>query len=173
YDEDSTIGHRLYKEITKVEYAKMNGKGRLTQPTNSYQWETPATNLEEFEQISVAQEEAWAKGKMRTHRSSKIRLIDEEIKEDMVSVSGHAPMDGCSDVEVLDATTDAPLFVVVPASEASSSKHRKTVVIEGSDEEEMDGGEREKGEGSVDPSGDEREEIDQSDHSKEESTESE
>ncbi|KAF6150971.1 hypothetical protein GIB67_026892 [Kingdonia uniflora] len=33
YDGDSTIGHRLYKEITKVEFVKMKGKGRLTQPT--------------------------------------------------------------------------------------------------------------------------------------------
>ncbi|KAF6139729.1 hypothetical protein GIB67_006677, partial [Kingdonia uniflora] len=48
YDGDSTIGHRLYKETTKVEFVKMKGKGRLTQPTNSYQWETLATNLEEF-----------------------------------------------------------------------------------------------------------------------------
>ncbi|KAF6152070.1 hypothetical protein GIB67_031392 [Kingdonia uniflora] len=53
YDGDSTIGHRLYKEITKVEFVKMKGKGRLTQPTNSYQWETLATNLEEFQQIFV------------------------------------------------------------------------------------------------------------------------
>ncbi|KAF6135965.1 hypothetical protein GIB67_006857 [Kingdonia uniflora] len=65
YDGDSTIGHRLYKEITKVEFVKMKGKGRLTQPTNSYQWETLATNLEELKQIflstHVAREEAWAK----------------------------------------------------------------------------------------------------------------
>ncbi|KAF6149508.1 hypothetical protein GIB67_003656 [Kingdonia uniflora] len=60
YDGDSTISHRLYKEITKVEFVKMKGKGRLTQPTNSYQWETLATNLEEFKQIFVAREEAWA-----------------------------------------------------------------------------------------------------------------
>ncbi|KAF6149533.1 hypothetical protein GIB67_003681, partial [Kingdonia uniflora] len=53
YDGDSTIGHRLYKEITKVEFMKMKGKGRLTQPTNSYQWETLATNLVEFQQISA------------------------------------------------------------------------------------------------------------------------
>ncbi|KAF6168007.1 hypothetical protein GIB67_020116, partial [Kingdonia uniflora] len=65
YDGDLTIGHRLYKEITKVEFMKMKGKGRLTQPTNSYHWETLATNLEDFQQISlsthVAREEAWAK----------------------------------------------------------------------------------------------------------------
>ncbi|KAF6136814.1 hypothetical protein GIB67_030099 [Kingdonia uniflora] len=37
YDGDSTIGYKLYKEITKVEFVKMKGKGRLTQPTKSYQ----------------------------------------------------------------------------------------------------------------------------------------
>ncbi|KAF6162922.1 hypothetical protein GIB67_021071 [Kingdonia uniflora] len=61
YDGDSTIDYRLYKEITKVEFMKMKGKWRLTQPTNSYQWETLATNLEEFKQIFVTQKEAWAK----------------------------------------------------------------------------------------------------------------
>ncbi|KAF6174380.1 hypothetical protein GIB67_027851 [Kingdonia uniflora] len=61
YDRDSTIGHRLYKEITKVEFMKMKGKERLRQPTNSYQWETLATNLKEFKQIFVAREEAWAR----------------------------------------------------------------------------------------------------------------
>ncbi|KAF6146746.1 hypothetical protein GIB67_009032 [Kingdonia uniflora] len=50
YDGDSTIGHRLYKEITKVEFMGMKGIGRLIEPTNSYQWETLATNLEEFQQ---------------------------------------------------------------------------------------------------------------------------
>ncbi|KAF6140252.1 hypothetical protein GIB67_000300 [Kingdonia uniflora] len=54
YDGDSTIVHRLYKEITKVEFMKMKGKGRLTQPTSSYQWETLTTNLEEFKQIFVS-----------------------------------------------------------------------------------------------------------------------
>ncbi|OUZ99916.1 hypothetical protein BVC80_9069g24 [Macleaya cordata] len=53
YDGDSDIGYRLYKEVTKVEFIpRLKGKGRLTQPTNSYQWETLATNLEEFVQIS-------------------------------------------------------------------------------------------------------------------------
>ncbi|KAF6146286.1 hypothetical protein GIB67_008170, partial [Kingdonia uniflora] len=61
YDGDLTTGHRLYKEITKVELVKMKGKRRLTQPTNSYQWETLATNLEVFKKIFVTREEAWAK----------------------------------------------------------------------------------------------------------------
>ncbi|KAF6138310.1 hypothetical protein GIB67_001460, partial [Kingdonia uniflora] len=52
YDEDSTIGHRLYKEITKVEFEKMKGKGRLTQPTNSYQG-IIVTEVESFKQIGL------------------------------------------------------------------------------------------------------------------------
>ncbi|KAF6159503.1 hypothetical protein GIB67_032274 [Kingdonia uniflora] len=56
YDGDSTIGHTLYKEITKVEFMKMKGKWRLAQPTQNYQWETLATYLEEFQQISIENE---------------------------------------------------------------------------------------------------------------------
>ncbi|KAF6143539.1 hypothetical protein GIB67_029708 [Kingdonia uniflora] len=52
YDEDSTIGHRLYKEITKVELVKMKGKGHLTQPTNSYQC-IIVTEVESFKQIGL------------------------------------------------------------------------------------------------------------------------
>ncbi|KAF6171085.1 hypothetical protein GIB67_010953 [Kingdonia uniflora] len=50
YDGDLTIGHRLYKEITKVEFVKMKGKGRLTQPLNSYQC-IIVTEVESFKQI--------------------------------------------------------------------------------------------------------------------------
>ncbi|MCL7026255.1 hypothetical protein MKW94_003202 [Papaver nudicaule] len=52
YDGDSVIGFRLYKEVTRVNYTPRKGKGRLSQPPNSSQWETLATNLEEFVQIS-------------------------------------------------------------------------------------------------------------------------
>ncbi|KAF8388995.1 hypothetical protein HHK36_025680 [Tetracentron sinense] len=53
YDGDSIIGHRLYRERNKVEFRpRLNGKGRLTQPTRSFQWETLATNLGEFQEIS-------------------------------------------------------------------------------------------------------------------------
>ncbi|KAI3977366.1 hypothetical protein MKX01_000279 [Papaver californicum] len=52
YDGDSVIGFRLYKEVTRVNYTSRKGKGRLAQPPNSSHWETLATNLEEFVQIS-------------------------------------------------------------------------------------------------------------------------
>ncbi|RZC71708.1 hypothetical protein C5167_034867 [Papaver somniferum] len=52
YDGDSVIGFRLYKEVTRVNYTPRKGKGRLAPPPNSSQWETLATNLEEFGKIS-------------------------------------------------------------------------------------------------------------------------
>ena len=55
YDGDSTIGHRLYTEDVTVSF-KQNWKGksgRLTKPDINIHWETVATNLEEFLEISV------------------------------------------------------------------------------------------------------------------------
>ncbi|CAM0876951.1 unnamed protein product [Alopecurus aequalis] len=54
YEEDSILGHRLYREIRQVEYVKeqtrkSKGKGVLSVPVVSYQWETVATNFVEFE----------------------------------------------------------------------------------------------------------------------------
>ncbi|KAF9612852.1 hypothetical protein IFM89_004262 [Coptis chinensis] len=51
-DGDAVIGYRLYREVTNVQMTPRKGKGRLAQPTNSRQWETLATNLDEFQQIS-------------------------------------------------------------------------------------------------------------------------
>lgn len=53
YDGDSVIGHRLYKETNKIEHKqRLKADSRLTQPTINSQWETLATNLEEFMEIS-------------------------------------------------------------------------------------------------------------------------
>ncbi|XP_008793461.1 DDT domain-containing protein DDR4 [Phoenix dactylifera] len=53
YDGDPIIGHRLYREVVKVDFKqKWKGKGRLTQPTIDSCWETVATNLEEFRELS-------------------------------------------------------------------------------------------------------------------------
>ncbi|KAA8540906.1 hypothetical protein F0562_024956 [Nyssa sinensis] len=50
YEDDPIIGHRLYREIRKVEVKK--GKGKSVQSNSSYQWETVATNLDEFQDVS-------------------------------------------------------------------------------------------------------------------------
>jgi hypothetical protein len=54
YDGDSTIGHRLYSEYVTLDFKRnLKGKnGRLTKPVINIQWETVATNLDEFVEIS-------------------------------------------------------------------------------------------------------------------------
>eukprot|EP00268_Persea_americana_P049249 TRINITY_DN5266_c0_g2_i1.p1 TRINITY_DN5266_c0_g2~~TRINITY_DN5266_c0_g2_i1.p1 ORF type:complete len:683 (-),score=153.58 TRINITY_DN5266_c0_g2_i1:563-2611(-) len=54
YEDDPIIGHRLYREIRKVEVKKVNAKakGVSSLPTVSCQWETVATNLDEFQDVS-------------------------------------------------------------------------------------------------------------------------
>nr|GEU48251.1 hypothetical protein [Tanacetum cinerariifolium] len=50
YEDDPIIGQRLYREIRKVEVNK--GKGKNVHSVPSYQWETVATNLDEFLDVS-------------------------------------------------------------------------------------------------------------------------
>ncbi|KAL6216903.1 hypothetical protein ACLB2K_010121 [Fragaria x ananassa] len=52
YDGNTIIGHRLYKEVTVIESKKnVKGKGGLNLPNISFQWETVATNLDEFQKV--------------------------------------------------------------------------------------------------------------------------
>ncbi|CAI9754630.1 unnamed protein product [Fraxinus pennsylvanica] len=52
YEDDPIIGHRLYREIRKVEIKKGKGKNVPPIPHSSYQWEAVATNLDEFQTVS-------------------------------------------------------------------------------------------------------------------------
>lgn len=54
YEDDPIIGHRLYREIKKVEVKKGKGKNIPPIPHSSYHWEAVATNLDEFMNISVS-----------------------------------------------------------------------------------------------------------------------
>ncbi|XP_020411009.1 DDT domain-containing protein DDR4 isoform X1 [Prunus persica] len=52
YEGTTITGHRLYKEVTALESkAKSRGKGCLNLANISLQWETLATNLEEFRKV--------------------------------------------------------------------------------------------------------------------------
>ncbi|KAK9273776.1 hypothetical protein L1049_018586 [Liquidambar formosana] len=52
YDGNAIIGHRLYREVKKfLSKPKVKGKEYLNVPTSSLQWETLATNLEEFRKV--------------------------------------------------------------------------------------------------------------------------
>ncbi|CAH8390964.1 unnamed protein product [Eruca vesicaria subsp. sativa] len=52
YEDDPLVGHRLYREIRKVEVAKVKTKGSKILPNVTYQWETVATNFDEFQDVS-------------------------------------------------------------------------------------------------------------------------
>ncbi|TKV90744.1 hypothetical protein SEVIR_9G049000v4 [Setaria viridis] len=53
YEDDPILGHRLYREVRRVEYVKeptkrSKGKGVSSVPVISYQWEAVASNFDEF-----------------------------------------------------------------------------------------------------------------------------
>ncbi|KAF5204380.1 Ddt domain-containing protein ddr4 [Thalictrum thalictroides] len=75
YEDDPTIGHRLYREIKKVEIKKVKTKGVLSFPTISCQWETVATNLEEFEEVSE---------KLFSSKSRIETAVGKKLKNDML-----------------------------------------------------------------------------------------
>ncbi|WCJ35998.1 DDT domain superfamily [Euphorbia peplus] len=52
YEDDPLIGHRLYREMRKVEVKKAKARGSLVISNTTYQWETVATNFEEFQDVS-------------------------------------------------------------------------------------------------------------------------
>ncbi|KAL0799780.1 hypothetical protein Bca101_054955 [Brassica carinata] len=52
YEVDPLVGHRLYREIRKAEVAKVKTKGSKILPNVTYQWETVATNFDEFQDVS-------------------------------------------------------------------------------------------------------------------------
>ncbi|XP_062186744.1 DDT domain-containing protein DDR4-like [Phragmites australis] len=58
YEDDEILGHRLSREIRRVEQVKKEpgkrsrGKGSSTPPVVSYQWETVASNFDEFDDVA-------------------------------------------------------------------------------------------------------------------------
>ncbi|EPS63810.1 hypothetical protein M569_10969 [Genlisea aurea] len=76
YEDDPVIGHRLYREIRKIEVNKGKGKSRSPVPHSSYQWETVATNFDEFQNVA----EKLFSSKNRTEAS-----VGKKLKNDMLS----------------------------------------------------------------------------------------
>ncbi|CAK9183404.1 unnamed protein product [Ilex paraguariensis] len=75
YEDDPIIGHRLYREIRKVEVKKGKGKNVQPIPNSSYRWETVATSLDEFQDVS----EKLFSSKNRTEAS-----LGKKLKIDML-----------------------------------------------------------------------------------------
>lgn len=75
YEDDPIIGQRLYREIRTVEVKK--GKGKNVQFVSSYQWETVATNLDEFIDVS----EKLSVSKNRTEASLGKKITENMLPE--------------------------------------------------------------------------------------------
>ncbi|KAH9602138.1 hypothetical protein KSS87_018242 [Heliosperma pusillum] len=79
YEDDELIGHRLYRESRKVEknieVKKGKTKGSHALPSISYEWETVATNLDEFLDVS----EKLFSSTSRTENS-----LGKKLKNDMI-----------------------------------------------------------------------------------------
>nr|XP_043636252.1 DDT domain-containing protein DDR4-like isoform X2 [Erigeron canadensis] len=75
YEDDQIIGQRLYREIRSVEVKK--GKGKNVQSVPSYQWETVATSLDEFIDVS----EKLCSSKNRTEASFGKKIINDMLPE--------------------------------------------------------------------------------------------
>ncbi|XP_022768134.1 DDT domain-containing protein DDR4-like isoform X2 [Durio zibethinus] len=77
YEDDPVVGHRLYREIRKVELKKAKMKGSHVPNSATYLWETVATNLEEFQDVS---EKLFA-SKNRTEASLGKKLKNDKLPE--------------------------------------------------------------------------------------------
>ncbi|KAG9450411.1 hypothetical protein H6P81_010376 [Aristolochia fimbriata] len=77
YEDDPVIGHRLYRETRKIDVKKGKGKGVPSTPVVSIQWETVATNLDEFQEVS----EKLVSSKNRTEAALGKRLNSDIIPE--------------------------------------------------------------------------------------------
>ncbi|XP_048500158.1 DDT domain-containing protein DDR4 isoform X2 [Beta vulgaris subsp. vulgaris] len=80
YEDDEFVGHRLYREIRrverKVEMKKGKTRGSHVLPSTTYEWETVATNLDEFLDVS----EKLFSSKNRTEVS-----LGKKLKNDMLT----------------------------------------------------------------------------------------
>ncbi|KAI3454601.1 hypothetical protein Pfo_011264 [Paulownia fortunei] len=75
YEDDPIIGHRLYREIRKVEVKKGKGKNVPPIPHSSYQWEAVANNLDEFLNVS---------GKLFSSKNRTEVSVGKKLKNDML-----------------------------------------------------------------------------------------
>ncbi|XP_022921483.1 DDT domain-containing protein DDR4-like isoform X2 [Cucurbita moschata] len=74
YEDDPIIGHRLYREIRKVESKKAK-KGSQVLPCTTYQWESVATSFDEFQDVSE---------KLFTSKNRSEASLGKKLKIDML-----------------------------------------------------------------------------------------
>ncbi|KAG0485526.1 hypothetical protein HPP92_009375 [Vanilla planifolia] len=80
YEDDPVVGHRLYREIRIAEVKKGKGK-TVPAPSNaSYQWETVASNLDEFQEVSDKLLESKNRTEVSLAKKLKIDILPEVDK---------------------------------------------------------------------------------------------
>ncbi|KAK9114033.1 hypothetical protein Syun_020830 [Stephania yunnanensis] len=75
YEDDPIYGHRLYREIRKFEVKKVKARGVPLLPAFSCLWETVATNLDEFVEVSE---------KLFSSKNRSECALGKKIKNDML-----------------------------------------------------------------------------------------
>lgn len=80
YEDDEIIGHRLYREIKKVEIKKVRGKAVPAPPNTSYLWEMVASNLDEFQDVSDKLFESKNRTEVSLAKKLKIDILPEVDK---------------------------------------------------------------------------------------------
>lgn len=80
YEDDEIIGHRLYREIRKAEIKKFKGKAVPAPPNTFYQWETVASNLDEFQEVSDKLFESKNRTEVSLAKKLKIDILPEVDK---------------------------------------------------------------------------------------------
>ncbi|KAL2340833.1 hypothetical protein Fmac_008773 [Flemingia macrophylla] len=84
YEDDPVIGHRLYREIRKTELVQLKkGKPRGSQVLSktTYQWETVATNFDEFQDVSEKLFSSKNRMEVSVGKKVKIDMLPEIEKE--------------------------------------------------------------------------------------------
>nr|KYP37808.1 hypothetical protein KK1_040985 [Cajanus cajan] len=84
YEDDPVIGHRLYREIRKTEVVQLRkGKPRGSQvfSNTTYQWETVATNFDEFQDVSEKLFTSKNRMEVSVGKKVKIDMLPEIEKE--------------------------------------------------------------------------------------------
>ncbi|XP_047327091.1 DDT domain-containing protein DDR4-like isoform X2 [Impatiens glandulifera] len=77
YEDDPIIGHRLYREIRKVDVQKGKGKNAPPIDNSCFNWETVATNLDEFQDVSDKLFESKNRTEVSLGKKLKIDILPE------------------------------------------------------------------------------------------------
>ncbi|KAG6529607.1 hypothetical protein ZIOFF_011816 [Zingiber officinale] len=89
YEDDPIVGHRLYREIRRVETKNTRAKRSSATPSTSLQWETVATNLDEFQGVSFFGHPPQKKERLFKKQHREALLLDSFVTADGISLDDY------------------------------------------------------------------------------------